>query len=58
MVLLGIVLVLLIICSSILFGMYMFLCCENKIKMFADPRYEERIRELEKTVKELKNKEE
>lgn len=50
------VLIVLIICVSILIGVYMFLCAENEVKMFADPRYEERIRVLEKEIKELKEK--
>lgn len=51
---LTLVLIILIICVSILFGFYMYLCSENEVKMFSDPRYEERIKELEKSVKELK----
>ena len=47
-----IVLIFLIICGSILFGIHMFLCFENGIGMYADPRYEERIRKLEKIIKE------
>lgn len=53
---LTVVLIILIICVSALFGFYMFLCGENEVKMFASPRYEERISELEKLVKELKEK--
>lgn len=34
----------------------MYLCNENGIKMYANPRYEERITKLEKQVKELKEK--
>lgn len=37
------VLIVLIICVSILIGVYMFLCAENEVKMFSDPRYEEHI---------------
>lgn len=44
---------LLIIAGAILFGMYMYCCYDRKIKMFADPKYEERITELEKKVKRL-----
>lgn len=50
------VLIVLIICVSILIGVYMFLCAESEVKMFADPRYEERIRALEKEIKILKEK--
>lgn len=46
----------LVVCISVLFGIYMYLCSENEVKMFSNPRYEERIRELEKQVKELKEK--
>ena len=53
---LTLVLLVFIICASVLFGIYMYLCSENEIKMFADPRYEERIRKLEKVVEELKEK--
>ena len=44
----------LIICGSVLFGIYMYLCSENEVKMFADPKYDKRIRELEKAIMELK----
>lgn len=47
-----IILIVLIICASVLLGIYMYLCAENEIKMFADPKYEERISNLEKLVKE------
>lgn len=50
------VLIILIICASILYGYHMCLCNENKIKMYANPKYEERISKLEKQVKELKEK--
>lgn len=47
---LTIILVVLIICVSILAGVYMYYCGENGIKMFEDPRYEERISRLEKLL--------
>lgn len=47
---LTIILVTLIICISVLVGLYMDYCRENGIKMFADPRYEERISRLEKIL--------
>lgn len=50
------VLTILIICVSILFGYHMYLCEENGIKMYANPKYEERIGKLEKLVEELKEK--
>lgn len=50
------VLIILIICVSVLFGFHMYLCNENGIKMYADPKYDERISELEKQIKELKEK--
>lgn len=53
MVLLGTVL---IICLTVLLAMYMYFCSENEVKMFADPRYDERIKELEKRMKELEGK--
>lgn len=46
----------LVICISVLFGIYMYLCSKNEVKMFSNPRYDEHIRELEKQVKELKEK--
>lgn len=48
------VLIILIICGSVLFGVYMYLCSENEVGMFSDHRYEERIRKLEKQMEELK----
>ena len=50
------VLTILIICFSTLFGLYMALCSQNKINMFSNPKYEERIAKLEKEIKELKEK--
>lgn len=53
---LTIVLIILIICITILVGLYMYCCEESGVKMFANPRYEERIKELEKRVKDLEDK--
>ena len=45
----------LIVCVTGLLAMYMYYCHDDGIKMFEDvTRYEERILELEKAVKELK----
>lgn len=49
-----IILIILIISASILFGFYMYLCAENKVGMFADSRYKVYIEKLEKMIKELK----
>lgn len=46
----------LIVCSTILLGMYMYYCSENKTNMFADRKCNERIKELEKAVLELQNR--
>lgn len=51
-----IILIILIICISILIGIYMLACLERGVKMFADPRYEERIGKLEEAIKELEKK--
>lgn len=48
---------LLIVGAVILIGLYMYACFEKEIKMFADPKYEERIKELEKKVKSLEERE-
>ena len=48
--------IILIICASILIGIYMMCCQESEVKMFADPRYDERIKELEKRIKDLEKK--
>lgn len=45
------VLLVLIICVTVLFGIYMYFCSENETKMFVDPRYEERIKKLENKLK-------
>lgn len=44
------VLIVLIICITILVGVYMYYCNENGIRMFADLQYEERISRLEKLI--------
>lgn len=54
---LTIILVVLIICVSVLLAVYMDYCGENGIKMFADPRYEERISRLEKLFETEEEKE-
>jgi len=53
---LTLILLTLIICISVLFGIYITLCSENGIKMFSNPKYDERIRKLEKEINELKGK--
>lgn len=52
---LTVILFTLIVCASILFGLYMYLCSENEVKMFANPEYEKRIRKLEKEIQKLLN---
>ena len=47
-----IILIVLIICASVLFGIHMYFCAENEIGMYADPKYEKRISDLEKLIKE------
>lgn len=47
---LTIVLIVLIVCGSVLFGIYMYLCSENEFGMFERPKYEERIKRLEKIL--------
>lgn len=49
-----IIMIILIICITILIWAYMYFCSENEVKMFANPRYEERIKKLEKLTEELK----
>lgn len=51
-------LLILTICISILFGMYMYLCAENEIKMFsnADKETENWIRRIDDRVKTIEKK--
>lgn len=49
-----VIVVFLLICATVLGVVYMYYCNENEIGMFADPRYIEKIKELERQVKELK----
>lgn len=49
-------LVVLIICVTALCAMYMYYCAENNVKMFETPKYEERIKALEKAVLKLQSK--
>lgn len=49
---LSLVLIVLIICVSILFGLYMFLCDENETKMFSN-KCDKCISKLENQMKEL-----
>lgn len=50
----GIVLFALIICVFITIWVYMAYCSTNEIRMFTNPKYEERIKKLEKQMEELK----
>lgn len=43
----------LIVCATILFAMYMDYCSINRVGMFKNPKYEERIDKLERKVKAL-----
>lgn len=45
--------IVLIICISILIGLYMDYCKESRTKMFAPQKYDERIRDLERRVEKL-----
>ena len=47
-----ILLIVAIICATILFGLYMYYCSQNEVGLFQKPKYEKRIRELEKKVAE------
>lgn len=49
-----IILIILIICTTVLGGIYIKARCESKAGMFADPKYEERIEKLENQMEELK----
>lgn len=48
------VLIVLIICLCVIACVYMCYCSENEVKMFQNPKYDERIRKLEKQMEELK----
>lgn len=56
MVGLTLVLIVAVICFTILFAMYLDMCFQSEVKMFADPKYDDRIEELEKKVKALEEK--
>lgn len=43
----------LIICISILIGLYMDYCKESRTKMFTPQKYDERIRDLDRRVEKL-----
>lgn len=50
----GWILTLLIVVGACLFGTYMDYCYKDNIKMFANPKYHERIKKLEKEVEYLR----
>ena len=52
----GWIMTLLIISGTILFGVYMYCCYQEGIKMFDSNNYEKQIRELEKRIKILEDK--
>ncbi len=45
--------IVLIICISILIGLYMDYCKESRTKMFTPQKYDERIRDLDRRVEKL-----
>lgn len=49
-----VIMVVLIICISVLAGIYICYCGENEVGMFGGWKYEDRIINLEKEMKELK----
>lgn len=49
-----IIFITLIICITVIAGIYIYYCSENEIGMFQNPNYENRIKELEKKMEELK----
>lgn len=42
------------ICSTVVIGIYINACKEEGVKMFADPKYEERIEEIEEEILKLR----
>lgn len=51
-------LIILMLCISVLFGIYMYLCAGNEIRMFsnADKEIENWIRRIDDRVKEIEKK--
>jgi hypothetical protein len=45
-----------IICTTILIGMYIYYCSENEVGLFEKPKYNERINKMEKQIRELEEK--
>ena len=45
-----------IICTTILIGMYIYYCSENEVVLFEKPKYNERINKMEKQIRELEEK--
>lgn len=46
--------IVLIICITVIIGMYIYYCSENEVGMFQNPKYKKRITELEKQMEELR----
>lgn len=56
MIALMVILVLLIICATVVLVTYIKCCSAMEIGIFANPKYDERIKKLEEEIKELKEK--
>ena len=47
------VIIMLIICATILFAMYLYFCADNNTGLFIKPEYNGRLRNLEEEQKKL-----
>lgn len=47
------ILIILIICATILLGLYLCYCYKNNVGILIDPKYNSSLRELKESIKEL-----
>lgn len=49
-------LIVVIICATILAGIYIYYCSENDVGLFEKPKYNERINKMEERIRKLEEK--
>lgn len=47
------ILVILILCATVLLGLYLYYCSENNTGLFVDPKYNSTLGELKESIEDL-----
>ncbi len=52
----ALLLIVVIICATIIAGIYIYYCSENQVGLFENHKYNERINKIEKQIREMEEK--